>query len=183
MQNIESILLNEDYKSAGWLFVYLHGGGGFGKERERLFKYREFPKLIRCGEITPSHPFVVLHALDGERWDVDAVEDRLLRLKKKFNRSKIHMVGYSRGGFGVYEYVSRYEGVQKATVINSRTFDALDTITPIEVFHATNDQLTPIHTVFEFVKLKAQSGISISLTEFNGDHHSVEEVVRSGRVV
>jgi predicted esterase len=181
MQKIESVIFNES-ATPEWIYVYLHGSGGFPGSGESLYKYRDFPKLLKIGELKPSHPFVVLHALEGEHWDAESVDSFLLELKATYHNPKIHLIGYSRGGFGVYEYISKFKGASRATVINSRVFSDLDTETALDVFHAKKDQITPIESVKALVKQKIEQGQPILFHEYEGDHYSVETVALSGIV-
>lgn len=182
MQRIEIISFEEEAPHE-WVYVYLHGAGEFGESRKSLYKYRDFPLLIKSKELIPAHPFMVFHAIEGDRWEVDSVEAHLKLVLKKYPKAKIHLIGFSRGGVGVYEYVSKYSLATKATVINSRVCRELNTRTNIDVVHAKNDQTSKIDEVRDFVKSKLQAGQPIRLTEFEGDHYSIAEIGLSGIVV
>lgn len=182
MQRIETIIY-EDRASPELIYVYLHGAGGFGDDSSELFKYRDFPLLIHEKELRPKYPFIVLHALDGEYWNPESVNVHLEELSKKFDHPNIHLIGYSRGGYGVYQYLSEFSLASRGIVINSRVYEKLSTRTPIDVYHAVQDDKVSIECIRKFVKVKSEAGQIISLHEFEGDHHSIDKIALSGCVV
>lgn len=182
MQRIETISFEEDAPQQ-WVYIYLHGAGEFGGDRNSIYQHPDFPLLIRSKKLIPAHPFIVFHALDGDFWEVDSVEAHIALVADRYSQAKIHLIGFSRGGIGVYEYVSKYSRATKATIINSRVWSRLNSRTPIEVIHAIKDQKSRIEDVRNFVQSKIQAGQPISLREFEGDHFSVAQIALSGTVV
>jgi predicted peptidase len=162
------------------LYVYLHGAGEFGVGPEGQDKYPGFCSLLKSGELCPSHPFIFACALDGEIWEADSLDVFIEDLKNEYKATDIHLIGYSRGGEGVYNYINNYSSIESATVINSRVPNAFESDINVGVIHSKCDQITPIEEVRRFVANAQSKGLLVSLTEWNGDHYSIEDIARYG---
>jgi len=176
---IHSILF-ERHRYAGSIFVYLHGAGEFGSGFERQYQYPGFATLLRDDEISISQPFVVACCQEGSHWHGDTVDLYLSELRTTFVDADIDIIGYSRGGNGVYSYIQTYSGVRSATVINANapTLDSQLITIPLHIVHAENDHVNPIEPVKKYVE-SASSG-KLFFTAVPGDHYSIESVARSG---
>jgi fermentation-respiration switch protein FrsA (DUF1100 family) len=179
MQEIDIMMFGQQLE-ADYVQVYLHGKGGFLNEEE-LFRYPDFPRLLKQGELELQYPFILLHALNGEQWDVHAVHIAIQKIRLTYPNSKIHLMGYSRGGTGVYRYVDQYNDVSLASIINSKLEDFSSSI-PVQVIHACDDQTQPLDEVQAFVADKVSKGLNITLKLVPGDHFSIGSIARSGSV-
>ena len=162
------------------IFVYLHGAGEFGKGFKRQYQYPGFATLLRDDEISVNNPFVIACCQEGVHWDADMVELYLSEVKRTFIDTDIDLIGYSRGGSGVYSYIQAYTGVRSATVINAKapTLNSLSISIPLHIIHAEQDHVNPIEPVKKYVE--NASNKNIVLTTVPGDHFSIEAVAKSG---
>ena len=174
---IESLVFGKIEPSAR-IFVYLHGAGEFGKGCEGQYQYPGFARLLRDDEILLNQPFVIACCLKGEYWSPEDLKSYLSELTKYFGKSEIDLIGYSRGGLGVYEYLHYGGQVKTATVINSRVPNnwSMCHDIPMHIIHAVEDQNTSIDSVLKFTEsLKSR----FSMTVFDGDHFSIEAIAKS----
>ncbi len=173
-QIIEQTLYGKDLVSS-YVQVYLHGKSGFDGKQE-LLKYRDYPYLLESRELIPDHPFVVLHARSGEHWDIKSLSETLAGIKEGFPSKYLHLIGYSRGGEGVYRYISQYASVDLATVINARIFEDLDTTIPLQVIHSRDDHTQDFNVVLSFLDRKRLTGHGIIFDEVAGDHYAIGKI-------
>jgi predicted esterase len=179
MQTIRQLIFGEHLNS-DYVQVYLHGKSGFESDAE-LFKYDDFPKLLREGELNMQHPFVVLHASQGSEWEIESVDLALKSVRKKYPEAFIHLIGYSRGGVGAFRYLACKNGAHLATVINSRITE-FHTEVPVQIIHAKNDQVQPLGDVQAFIAKQKQHGLSIFLDAVDGDHFAIGSIAKGGLI-
>lgn len=161
------------------VFVYLHGAGGFGKGYSGLFMYPGFATLLRDGALRVDVPFVFACCMEGEHWPVERLTLFLRQVSTHFGEATIDLIGYSRGGLGVYELVGDTDIIRSATVINSRLPEKpVDVCVPLHIIQARHDQRVSFEAVRAFAN-RDYSGL-VSFTAWEGDHFSIEEIVLSG---
>ncbi|MFD2177829.1 alpha/beta hydrolase [Veronia pacifica] len=175
--DIQSIVFGID-KPCKSIHVYLHGAGGFGSGYEGQYAFPDFASLLRDEEIELEQPFIVACCMQGEYWDVNRLIPYLEYLSLQFNGADIDIMGYSRGGVGVYELLAAGGRFQSATIINSRPTSPFSfPHIPIHIIHATDDQRTPIQTIEAFTSV---SGNQLTqFTAWQGDHFSIAEIAKS----
>lgn len=178
VNGIKSILYGE-YKNTERVYVYLHGAGEFGQGFDGQYKYPGFATLLRDGEISLRHPFIIACCMDGSSWLPDSLELYLNEVSSCFYDAKIDLIGYSRGGEGIYEYLLKYADIRTATVINSELpqLPPTNLEVPLHVIHASYDQFTPFVKVQDFVE--SNFGDTVTLSKWDGDHFSIEAIVMS----
>lgn len=177
VESIKSVVFGVD-KPCKSIYVYLHGSGGFGTDYKGQFEYPDFPSLLRDGEMNLEQPFVVACCMHGEYWSASQLASYFTYLKERFGADGIDVIGYSRGGAGVYDLLQAGVSVNSAVVINSRLPEALMlSDTPVHIIHATDDQFTPLGNVKLFVKRFGPE--KITFTEWQGDHYSIAAIAQS----
>ncbi|MGF1733593.1 hypothetical protein [Photobacterium kasasachensis] len=178
VNGIKSILYGT-YEKSERVYVYLHGAGEFGQGIEGQYKYPGFATLLRDGEISLGEPFIIACCMDGSHWLPDSLTLYLNAVSTFFSGAQIDLIGYSRGGEGVYEYLQRHVNVRTATVINSEVPQLLPTNleVPLHVIHASHDQFTSFDKVQKFVELHL--GDTVKLTKWEGNHFSIEAIALS----
>ena len=103
-----------------------------------------------------------------------------MRSISEFENTEIDLIGYSRGGTGVYSYISSHTNVRTATVINSKppTIESSNLKVPLHIIHAERDQVSPVESVKMYLESNASESFHFSIVQ--GDHYSIESVAKSG---
>ncbi|WP_298714945.1 dienelactone hydrolase family protein [Chitinophaga sp.] len=97
------------------LLIFLHGSGESGMDLEKV-KAHGPPRLIDAGK---KFPFIVVSPQsDQGGWDPGMLHKLLLDLKKnhRVDAERVYMTGLSMGGFGSWEFASRYPNELAALV-------------------------------------------------------------------
>jgi len=94
--------------------------------------------------------------------------------------AQIDLIGYSRGGTGVYEYLSSHTNVRTATVINTKppSLQSNYPKIPLHIIHAERDQVSPIESVKMYLESNTSESVHFSIVQ--GDHYSIESEAKSG---
>ncbi|WP_341836215.1 dienelactone hydrolase family protein [Chitinophaga pollutisoli] len=89
------------------LLIFLHGSGERGMDLEKV-KMHGPPKLVEAGKKYPL--IVVSPQSDQGGWDPGMLHKLLLDLKKnhRVDADRVYLTGLSMGGFGSWEFASRY---------------------------------------------------------------------------
>ena len=180
MGTFNLIYYGEDIDSE-YIQVYLHGKGGF-RSLEGLYEYPDFPLLAKNGRLPLNHPFVIVHASNCELWDSDLISSALARIKVEHSGKIIHLVGYSRGGEGVYRYLNTGNDVELASVINSRTPENFYSKAMLQIIHTDSDHTESVDKVQKFSRALAKTNKGVTFETFKGDHFSIGEIALSGIV-
>ncbi len=177
-QIIKSLIYGKP-KSTNRIYVYLHGSGEFGKGPEGQSEYPGFATLLDSNAINLKQPFVIACAMSGTHWHIESLHRFLQAIRSKFSANHIDLIGYSRGGEGVYDYLKSYDDIRSSTVINSeipRSFTGSHS--PLHVIHSDSDQFTPLSEVRNFVNGVEKFSSETTLTEWKGDHFSIGEIAK-----
>ncbi|UXI00114.1 hypothetical protein [Photobacterium sp. TY1-4] len=178
---IQSILYGAE-KTTDRVYVYLHGAGEFGQGAEGQYQYPGFATLLRDGNLSLKQPLIIACCMAGTHWLPDALKPYLDEVSAHFGHAQIDLIGYSRGGEGIYALLShlRNPALRTATIINSAIPPMVlpHPTVPLHVIHASQDQFTSLANVKDFVGSHTDS--NIKLTEWQGDHFSIEAIARSG---
>lgn len=116
--------------------------------------------------------------MEGEYWPVKKLIEYLNDLSARFGAAEVDLIGYSRGGIGIYHLLQAGVIVRSATVINSRlpNCEKLPDL-PLHIIHSSGDQFTPIEDVRSFA---SRFGNRLTkLSEWEGDHYSIASISRS----
>ena len=164
---------------SGSIYLYLHGAGEFGFGFERQYQYSGFATLLRDDEIAVKHPFVIACCQRGSYWQVDKLDAYFSDLRREFENAQIDLIGFSRGGTGVYSYISSHSNVRTATVVNSRppSVQLRNLKVPLHIIHAERDQVSPIESVKMYLESNTSENVYFSVVQ--GDHYSIESVAKS----
>ena len=161
--------------------LYLHGSGEFGTGLEGLFRYPDFPSLLRDGlEIGCRVAIPACHV--GQEWqpalvsafldDVDAVHGRPTQ--------GYDLLGYSRGGRGAYQLAAADpDRTRSVAVISARDMPELvPSLCGIPVFicHGLEDQNTPVARVLRMHQALCDAGCNCELNLVDGDHFIIAKV-------
>jgi len=162
------------------IYLYLHGAGEFGVGFDRQYQYPGFATLLRDDEIAVKHPFVLACCQSGSHWQADKLDAYLSDLRREFENVYIDLIGYSRGGTGVYSHISSHTNVRTATVINSKppSVPLSSLKVPLHIIHAERDQVSPIESVKIYLESNTSENVHFSVVQ--GDHYSIESVAKSG---
>ena len=175
---IKSIAFGSD-KPCKNIYVYLHGSGGFRTGYKGQYEYPDFASLLQNGDIELEQPFVVACCMDREHWFTGPLVKYLSELSARFNGAKIDIIGYSRGGMGVYGLLQSGAALNSATIINSRVSESANLPKlPVHIIHATDDQHASLEVIEAFV-FKFGNEFT-SLTAWPGDHFSIASIAISG---
>jgi predicted peptidase len=163
------------------VYVYLHGSGEFGKDISSHYINPGFATVLKDDKINLKYPFVLPCCIAGEFWIPEQVKLLLDDIRKDNEIMSIDLIGYSRGGYGVYEYISQFSDIHTATVINSRIpeSDTFITSIPLLIIHGRQDQNEHIETVRKFYKSLISKQYKVKMIELDGDHFIIEEVSKS----
>jgi predicted esterase len=175
---IKSIVFGAD-KPCNSIYVYLHGAGEFRTGYDGQYQYPGFASLLRDCELKIEQPFVIACCMEGDHWVTEQLATYLSELSSRFGKVGIDIIGYSRGGRGVYDLLMAGVELNSATVINSRLPELTELPkVPVHIIHATNDQLTSASEVVAFVS-RAGNEVT-SYTAWQGDHFSVVDIAHAG---
>ena len=175
---INSIVYGE-LQGANRVYIYLHGAGEFGEDYNLQYQYPGFATLLRDGKLGLNYPFIIACCTVGTSWGTERLSQYISEVRQNNNNLEIDIIGYSRGGAGVYKYISEYRDLRTATVINSRPLKTMPATinTPLHVIHSVNDQVTPIAQIEDY--LVNISGPNVQFTRWDGDHFSIEAIAKS----
>ena len=176
------------------LIVSLHGGGGVGEDNASQLRW--WNAQMAQEDWRRAHPaFVVApQAVSGGTWGersqvgdlkniyvknmvpvvFDLIEAQLQELP--IDRSRVYVLGASRGGSGTWNFLKARPGFFAAAipVCAGRPPGEVSglTQTPVWSFHGDDDQVVPVsHSRQMFERVKASGG-SIKYTELRGVKHN-----------
>lgn len=181
LNNLFEALIFKGQPQSREAIVYLHGSGSFGKGATGVFEYEDFPSLLLRRELAPDMHFITLCALQGEVYPFDATIRAVNQLREMMNLNWLHLVGFSRGGAGVYGCLELDAGVDSATTINARVPARMPSSTiPLHVIYSDEDDRVDAEDVSQFFTTPPEN---IKVTRWSGDHYSVADIARSGLVL
>jgi predicted peptidase len=175
----------DDYEKSSrlWpLILYLHGGSARGNDIGQMKKMG----LREKAETDGKFPFVVVSPQChlGEIWtDTDtlgAILDEVARTHR-VDADRVYVSGHSMGGRGslyaAYRMPERFAAVLSLAPVGPITAWAgkLATI-PLWLFHAPNDQFTPLKEVEELVQAIEAAGGHPQFTVLPGRDHYILDV-------
>ena len=174
----------DDYASSDKaypLVVWLHGGDQGGTDIEKV-RSSGIPKLIEDGK---TFPFLVLSPQNPSEellYPIEKVEAALDEVMSKYrvDRSRVYVMGFSRGGFGTWAMAEQFPEKFAAVVPiagggNRHYLSRTNEKAAFWVFHGTNDDVIPLSdsvVLYErLVGLKRKARLSV----LEGvDHSGVE---------
>ncbi|WEZ86094.1 prolyl oligopeptidase family serine peptidase (plasmid) [Rhizobium sp. 32-5/1] len=163
------------------LVVWLHGGDQGGTDVEKV-RSSGIPKLIEDGK---TFPFLVLSPQNPSEellYPIEKVEAVLDEVMSKYrvDRTRVYVVGFSRGGFGTWAMAEQFPDKFAAFVPiagggNRHYLSRTNEKAAFWVFHGTNDDVIPLSdsvVLYErLVGLKRNARLSVLE---GADHSGVE---------
>jgi predicted peptidase len=136
-----------DESEKSWpLLFWLHGDGG-QPDKGGIAEIRSYgpPKMVEAGR---DFPFIlVAPQLWGEvHWDPDILYATLQEIKRVYRveEDRVYLMGYSRGGFGSWEFGCSYPDEFAAVVpVSARGMTAVERLgnSAVWIFHGEEDVL------------------------------------------
>jgi predicted peptidase len=143
----------EDYAASGEaypLIVWLHGGDQGGSDVQKV-KSSGIPKLIEDGKKLPFLVFSPQNPSEELLYPIEKVKSALDEVVSKYrvDRSRIYVVGFSRGGFGAWAMAEQFPGTFAAVVPiagggNRHYLSRTNEKAAFWVFHGTSDDVIPL---------------------------------------
>ncbi len=174
----------DDYASSNGkypLVVWLHGGDQGGADIEKV-RSSGIPKLIAEGRKFPFLVFSPQNPSDELLYPIEKVKAALDEVMAKYrvDRTRVYVVGFSRGGFGTWAMAEQFPETFAAVVPiagggNRHYLNRTNEKAAFWVFHGTNDGVIPLSdsvVLYErLVALKRNARLSV----LEGvDHSGVE---------
>lgn len=163
------------------LVIWLHGGDQGGSDIEKV-KSSGIPKLIEEGKQYPFLVFSPQNPSEELLYPIEKVDAALEEVVSKYrvDRSRIYVVGFSRGGFGAWALAEQFPDKFAAIVPiagggNRHYLNRTNEKAAFWVFHGSNDDVIPLSdSVVLYERLKALDR-NARLTVLEGvDHSGVE---------
>jgi predicted peptidase len=159
-----------DTENAYPFILFLHGMGERGENLD-LVKVHGPPKVL---DNKKDFPFIVVspQCPDGEWWQAYKLNALMEDLVKKYriDKNRIYLTGLSMGGFGTWDFASRYPHWFAAIAPICGGGDALRIRRlkdmPIWAFHGMKDQVVPIERTLELVRALEKVDGDITFTVY-----------------
>lgn len=139
------------------LLVFLHGSGERGNSKKSPDKLKKViihgpPKLIENKTWSPKYPMIVASPqLPSGNWKPEDIHDFITYLISNYhiNTKRIYVTGLSLGGYGSFNYISKYSLSSYAAAIvpvaGGGDVNSGDKFTkvPVWAFHGDSDKVVP----------------------------------------
>jgi len=189
--------LNYDTGSKYPVVVFLHGSGVRGSDNER--QLTNVPGIFMNSAFRLQYPCFLLvpQCAQNDAWvnfpkfplsikatDTPTVSSRLtLALIEKLARSafvdkkRIYLTGYSMGGEGTFDLLTRKPGLFAAAIPVCSVSDTAKAFLikdiPIWVFHGSKDEVNNVQYARLMVDALKRVGSSVQYTEYPDDGHKI----------
>ncbi|MBR2687773.1 MAG: dienelactone hydrolase family protein [Aquamicrobium sp.] len=173
-----------DYDTSGKtypLVVWLHGGDQGGSDIEKV-RRSGLPKLIEGGKEFPFLVFSPQNPSEELLYPIEKVDAALEEViaSRRVDRSRIYVIGYSRGAFGAWALAEQFPQRFAAVVPiagggNRHYLSRTNEKAAFWAFHGTDDDVIPLSdSVVLYERLKAiKRNARLSVLE-GVDHSAVE---------
>lgn len=178
------LYMPSDYDTSGKtypLVVWLHGGDQGGSDIEKV-RRSGLPKLIEGGREFPFLVFSPQNPSEELLYPIEKVEAALAEVidSHRVDRSRIYVIGYSRGAFGAWALAEQFPQRFAAVVPiagggNRHYLSRTNEKAAFWAFHGTDDDVIPLSdSVVLYERLKAlKRNVRLSVLE-GVDHSAVE---------
>jgi predicted peptidase len=169
------------------LVIFLHGAGERGSDNVKQLDYR--PKEFTTAKNQEQRPCVVIAPQCGldQYWTDEQLTEKVNNLVKKLAKnlpvddSRIYISGFSMGGYGTWEALSKGSKIYAAGLPISGGADpaiarSIKKI-PIWNFHGDNDTSVSVKNSREIVEALKKIKAKITYTEYPGEGHGISHKV------
>ncbi|MND64399.1 prolyl oligopeptidase family serine peptidase [Agrobacterium tumefaciens] len=166
------------------LVVWLHGGDQGGSDIEKL-RRSGLPKMVEEGRDFPFLVFSPQNPSEELLYPIERVAAALQSVvaEHRVDRSRIYLIGYSRGGFGAWSMAEQFPDTFAAVVPIAgggirHYLNRTNEKTAFWAFHGTNDAVIPLSDTVALVQRLQELKRNVRLTVFEDtDHEAVEAKV------
>ncbi|WP_312359352.1 prolyl oligopeptidase family serine peptidase [Agrobacterium sp.] len=163
------------------LVVWLHGGDQGGSDVEKL-RTSGLPKMIEEGR---DFPFLVFSPQNPSEELLYPIERVVATLQSvvadhRVDRSRIYLIGYSRGGFGAWSMAEQFPETFAAVVPIAgggirHYLNRTNEKTAFWAFHGANDEVIPLSDTVVLVQRLQELKRNVRLTVFEETNHQAVE--------
>ncbi len=174
----------KDYAGSGKtypLVVWLHGGDQGGSDVEKL-RTSGLPKMIEEGRDFPFLVFSPQNPSEELLYPIERVAATLQSVvaDHRVDRSRIYLIGYSRGGFGAWSMAEQFPETFAAVVPIAgggirHYLNRTNEKTAFWAFHGANDEVIPLSDTVVLVQRLQELKRNVRLTVFEETNHQAVE--------
>lgn len=163
------------------LVVWLHGGDQGGSDIEKV-RTSGLPKLIEQGRKFPFFVFSPQNPSEELLYPIERVISVLedVVADHRVNRSRIYLIGYSRGGFGAWAMAEQFPETFAAVVPIAgggirHYLNRTNEKTAFWAFHGAKDEVIPLSDTVTLVQRLEELRRDVRLTVFEDTNHEAVE--------
>lgn len=163
------------------LVVWLHGGDQGGSDIEKV-RASGLPKLIEEGRKFPFFVFSPQNPSEELLYPIERVAAVLegVIANHRIDRSRIYLIGYSRGGFGAWSMAEQFPGTFAAVVPIAgggirHYLNRTNKKTAFWAFHGAKDEVIPLSDTVTLVQRLEELKRSVRLTVYEDTNHGAVE--------
>ena len=165
------------------LVMFLHGGGGRGRDNERHLLDGNGMLVNMFVTAQPRFPSIVLAPQTDSEHAVEPTVAVLRHVLKEYrvDRTRMYLIGQSLGGYGALDLLAGEPTLFAAAVViaaggpasRARRYAVL----PTWFFHGERDDVVPVEQPRRIVAAIKRAGGSVRYTEYSGEGHGLAWLV------